>query len=162
MLNKASIDLIKSFEGLKLQAYLCPANVQTIGYRTTKGPTRADVGRKTVTEAEATRLLLEDVARFEKAVDKLVKVKLTENQRGALVSFTYNLGEGNLGSSTLLKKVNAGDFKAAQSEFAKWDEAGGTVLASSSNGELQNFINRLVCPFLASTKTCGRSSSPKR
>lgn len=129
MLNKASIDLIKSFEGLKLQAYLCPANVPTIGYGTTKGLTRADVGRKTITEPEATRLLLEDVARFEKAVDKLVKVKLTENQRGALVSFTYNLGEGNFGSSTLLKKVNAGDFKAAKSEFAKWDKASGKVLA---------------------------------
>lgn len=128
-INKASIDLIKSFEGLKLQAYLCPANVPTIGYGSTKGLTRNDLGRKTITEAEATRLLLEDVARFEKAVDKLVKVKLTENQRGALVSFTYNLGEGNFGSSTLLKKVNAGDFKAAQSEFAKWDKAGGKVLA---------------------------------
>ncbi len=129
MLNKASIDLIKSYEGLNLTAYLCPANVPTIGYGTTKGLTRADVGRKTVTEAEATRLLLEDVARFEKAVDKLVKVKLTDNQRGALVSFTYNLGEGNFGSSTLLRNVNAGDFKAAKSEFAKWDKAGGKVLA---------------------------------
>ncbi|POO56276.1 lysozyme [Agrobacterium rosae] len=128
-INNASLDLIKSFEGLKLTAYLCPANVPTIGYGTTKGLTRADVGRKTLTEAEATRLLLEDVARFEKAVDKLVKVKLTENQRGALVSFTYNLGEGNFGSSTLLKKVNAGDSKAAQSEFSKWDKAGGKVLA---------------------------------
>lgn len=129
MLNKASIDLIKSFEGLKLTAYLCPANVPTIGYGTTKGLTRADVAKKTITEAEATRLLLEDVARFEKAVYKMVKVKLTENQRGALVSFTYNLGEGNFGSSTLLKKVNAGDFKAAQAEFAKWDKAAGKVLA---------------------------------
>lgn len=129
MLNKASIDLIKSFEGLNLTAYLCPANVPTIGYGTTKGLTRADLGKKTITEAEASRLLLEDVARFEKAVNTLVKVKLTENQRGALVSFTYNLGEGNFGSSTLLKKVNAGDFKSAQSEFAKWDKAGGKVLA---------------------------------
>lgn len=129
MLNKASIDLIKSFEGLKLTAYLCPANVPTIGYGTTKGLTRADVGKKTITEAEATRLLLEDVARFEKAVDKLVKVKLTENQRGALVIFTYNLGEGNFASSTLLKRVNAGDFNAAQAEFARWDRAGGRVLA---------------------------------
>ncbi|XUY29785.1 lysozyme [Agrobacterium sp. rho-8.1] len=128
-INKASIDLIRQFEGCELTAYLCPANVPTIGYGTTKGLKRADVGRKTITEAEATRLLLEDVARFEKAVDKLVKVTLTDNQRGALVSFTYNLGEGNFGSSTLLKKVNAGDFKAAQLEFAKWDKAGGKVLA---------------------------------
>jgi hypothetical protein len=56
MLNKASLDLIKSFEGLKLTAYLCPANVPTIGYGTTKGLTRADVGKKTISQAEAERL----------------------------------------------------------------------------------------------------------
>lgn len=129
MINTAALSLIKSFEGLKLTCYLDAVGVPTIGYGTTKNLTKADVGRKTITEAEATRLLLEDVGIFEKAVDKLVKVKLTDNQRGALVSFTYNLGPGNFGSSTLLKKVNAGDFKGAALEFAKWDKAGGKVLA---------------------------------
>ncbi|MGQ8630873.1 lysozyme [Agrobacterium sp. DKPNP3] len=124
MLNKASIDLIKSFEGLKLTAYLCPANVPTIGYGTTKGLTRADVGRKTITEAEATRLLVEDVARFEKAVDELVKVKLTENQRGALVSWTYNLGEAKLAGSPLLGFINAKANTAdIERSWLKWNKA---------------------------------------
>jgi lysozyme len=129
MLNKASIDLIKSFEGLKLTAYLCPAGIPTIGYGTTKGLTRADVGKKTITQSEATRLLQEDVKRFEGAVAKLVKVPLTENQRGALVSFTYNLGEGNLAKSTLLKRINA---KAPTADIEKswlqWVNAGGKRL----------------------------------
>ena len=126
MLNKASIDLIKSFEGLKLTAYLCPADIPTIGYGTTKGLTRADVGVKTITEAEATRLLQEDVARFEKAVAKLVKVKLTENQRGALVSWTYNLGETALAKSTLLKYINAvKPIADIERSWLQWVNAGG-------------------------------------
>lgn len=129
MLNKASIDLIKSFEGLKLTAYLCPANVPTIGYGSTKGLTRADVGKKTITEAEATRLLLEDVARFEKAVGELVKVKLTENQRGALVCWTYNLGEGNLAKSKMLERINANAETALiERSWLQWINANGKPL----------------------------------
>lgn len=129
MLNKASIDLIKEFEGFRATAYLCPASVPTIGYGTTKGLTRADVGKKKITEAEASRLLLEDVPRFEKAVDKLVKVKLTENQRGALVSWTYNLGEGNLAVSTLLKRINANASIAdIERSWLQWINANGKPL----------------------------------
>ncbi|WP_105405090.1 lysozyme [Neorhizobium sp. T7_12] len=128
-INKASLDLIKSFEGLELTAYLCPANVPTIGYGTTKGISRADVGKKTITLAEAERLLREDVQQFEAAVDRLVKVPLTENQRGALVSFTYNLGEGNFSKSTLLKRLNAGDLNGVAVSWPQWNKAGGKVLA---------------------------------
>lgn len=122
-INKASLDLIKQFEGLKFTTYLCPAGVPTIGYGTTKGLTRADVGKKKITEAEATRLLQEDVKRFEAAVDRLVKVPLTPNQRGALVSFTYNVGEGALASSTLLKRINAKDFPGAMRSLVQWNKA---------------------------------------
>lgn len=75
-INRASLDLIKSFEGLKLTTYLCPADVPTIGFGTTKGLTRADVGKKTITTAEAERLLQADIAEFEKAVRRNVKVPL--------------------------------------------------------------------------------------
>ncbi|WP_246618042.1 lysozyme [Rhizobium populisoli] len=71
-----------------------PAKVPTIGYGTTNGLTRSDVGKKTITQADAERLLADDVKRFEQAADRLVKAKLSDNQRGALVSWTYNLGEG--------------------------------------------------------------------
>lgn len=129
MLNKASIDLIKFFEGLRLTAYLCPADVPTIGYGHTKGLKRTDVGRKTITEAEATRLLLEDLADSERAVDRLVTVRLTDNQRGALVSFIYNLGEGNLAKSTLLKRINAkAPVADIERSWLQWCNAGGKPL----------------------------------
>ncbi|MGV1751511.1 lysozyme [Agrobacterium sp. CG674] len=128
-MNKASIDLIRQFEGCELTAYLCPAKVPTIGYGTTKGLTLADVGKKKITEAEATRLLIEDVTRFENAIAKLVKVKLTENQRGALVSWTYNLGEGNLSKSTMLKYINEGRPVAdIERSWLQWVNAGGKRL----------------------------------
>ena len=65
---------------------------------------------------------------FEAAVRRLVKVPLNANRFDALVSFTYNCGEGNLAKSTLLKKVNAGDHKGAAAEFHKWNKGGGKVL----------------------------------
>lgn len=128
-INKASLDLIKSFEGLKLTAYLCPAGIPTIGYGTTKGLTRADVGRKKISQPEADRLLQQDLVRFESAVKRLVKVPLTPNQFGALVSWTYNLGEGNLAKSTLLKRINAkAPMTDIERSWIQWVNAGGMKL----------------------------------
>ncbi len=128
--NAAGIRLIKSFEGYRLTAYQCPAKVWTIGYGhtgTVEGkPIKAGMR---ITEEKAAALLQEDLTGFEKSVKSLVKVKLTENQFAALVSFTYNVGAGNLKRSTLLKKLNAGDYKGAAAEFTKWNKAGGIVLA---------------------------------
>jgi lysozyme len=120
------LTLIRDAEGDRLAAYYCPAGILTIGV----GHTGPDVkhGMK-ITQAQSDALLAADLAKFEKAVARNVKVPLTQNQFDALVSFTYNLGEGNLRSSTLLKRVNAGDFTAAAAEFSKWDKAGGRVLA---------------------------------
>lgn len=118
--------LIRNAEGDKLTAYYCPAGVLTIGV----GHTGPDVkpGMR-ITQAQSDALLSADLAKFEKAVARNVKVALTQNQFDALVSFTYNLGEGNLRSSTLLKRVNAGDMAGAAAEFGKWNKAGGMVLA---------------------------------
>ena len=127
--STAGIDLIKSFEGLELQAYIDAVGVPTIGYGHTKTVTKKDVSyRKKITEAQALELLRKDLEVFEEAVERLVVVQLTQNQFDALVSFTYNLGEGNLQKSTLLKKVNAFLFAQAAEEFAKWNKAGGKVL----------------------------------
>lgn len=113
------IALIKSFEGLYLKAYLCPAGVWTIGYGHTKGVQKG----QTITALQADQFLGEDLKRFEKTVSGQ-NLKLTQNQFDALVSFTYNVGEGNFQSSTLLKKakLNPADL-SIRNEFAKWNKA---------------------------------------
>ncbi len=128
MNNKTSpkaLQIIKKYEGCKLKAYLCPAGIPTIATGHTKTVTLADVKRgKTITQSEADRLLANDLAEFEKGVARLVKVPVTDNQFGALVSFAFNVGLGALSSSTLLKKING---KASIAEIGKswlqWDKA---------------------------------------
>lgn len=124
MINDTAIELIKRFEGLRLTAYKCPAGVWTIGYGHTSGVREGD--RCTGEQAEA--WLAADVLESERAVDYLVKVPLTDNQRGALVSLVFNVGGGNFTASTLLKKLNAGDYAGAAAEFRRWNKAGGKVL----------------------------------
>ena len=111
-----AIPLIKEFEGCKLKAYLCPANVWTIGWGHTNGVKEGDE----ITQQEADRLLADDVNSFTSGVQRLVTSDINRNQLGALVSFAFNLGLGNLRHSTLLKLVNAGDFVKAANEFDKW------------------------------------------
>ncbi|MEM6596590.1 MAG: glycoside hydrolase family protein [Cyanobacteria bacterium P01_C01_bin.69] len=124
-INAAGLELIKSFEGLRLNAYLDAVGVWTIGY----GHTRTAGPGQRVSFAEATALLREDVATFEKAVTRAVRVPITANQYAALVSFAYNVGSGALNSSTLLRRLNAGDTFGAANEFLRWNRAGGRVLA---------------------------------
>ena len=123
-ISQAGIDLIKRFEGLRLNAHLDAVGVPTIGYGSTQGVQMGD----TITEAEAEALLMKDLARFEDGVTKLVKVPIDQNAFDALVSFSFNLGLGALAGSTLLKLVNAGDALGASKEFSKWKHAGGKVL----------------------------------
>lgn len=113
------VDLTKHFEGLHLKAYLCPAGVPTIGFGHTKGVVLGDA----ITEAEADRLLAEDLDDAAADVDRLVRVKLTPGELGALASFVFNLGPGNLQVSTLLALLNAGDHAGAVGEFGKWVKA---------------------------------------
>lgn len=121
--------LIQRFEGCREKAYQDCVGVWTIGYGHT-GNVRAG---QVITKQEAERLLSEDLKRFEAGVEKNVKVSLTQNQFDALVSFCYNLGVGNLQKSTLLKKLNAGDYKGAGDEFLKWNKAGGSVVKGLTN-----------------------------
>lgn len=123
--SRAGLGLVKTFEGCKLSAYLCPANIPTIGYGRTRG---VKLGQ-TITQAQADAWLVEEYDEFEAGVRKLVKVPLTANQLGALTSFAYNLGLGNLKSSTLLKLLNARDYDGAAAQFARWNKAAGRVLA---------------------------------
>lgn len=103
-ISKNGIDFIKKEEGLVLNAYLCPANVWTIGYGHTNGVKKGDK----ITEEQAEDFLVNDLLYSERIVNKMVKVKLNQNQYDALVSFVFNVGSGNFINSTLLKKLNAG------------------------------------------------------
>lgn len=125
-----AFDLVKKWEGLKLEAYLpTPDDVPTIGY----GHTKTTEMGQTITEAQAHELLKEDIKDAEYAVKKLVKVKINQNQYDALVSWTFNLGYGNLERSTLLRKLNYGDYEDAADEFGKWIYQGKNVLTGLIN-----------------------------
>ncbi|WP_136476981.1 lysozyme [Pseudomonas sp. DG56-2] len=122
--SQRGLSLIKSFEGLRLLAYRDAVGIWTIGY----GATRGVKAGMSITQKQAERMLLNDVQRFEPEVERLVKVPVTGNQWDALVSFTYNLGAANLESSTLLRKLNVGDYAGAAEQFPRWNKAGGNVL----------------------------------
>ena len=134
MVNDATIRLITEFEGFVPNWYADPAHgwkVPTCCYGHTDAagePKYADTKAKIFTKTEGMEILRRDMVQYENAVSRAVKVPLNANQHGALTSFTYNLGEGNLAKSTLVKKINAGDMEGASREFAKWNKAAGKVL----------------------------------
>lgn len=123
-LSQKGLDHIKSFEGLRLRAYRDPVGVWTIGYGHTGGVKPGQV----ISRERAEQLLRSDTGWAQDAVRRNVKVPLSQGQFDALTSFTFNLGAGALASSTLLKKLNAGDYAGAQKEFGRWVHAGGEVL----------------------------------
>lgn len=126
------LNLIKSFEGLKLKPYLCSAKVATIGYGNTFYENKKKVTLKDspITEQRANELLEWSLEGFERHVDSYCVDTITQNQFDALVSFCYNVGPSNLKSSTLLKKVNANpNDPTIRTEFLKWNKAGGRALA---------------------------------
>ena len=125
------IRLIQEFEGLRLTSYLCSAGVPTIGYGATyyADGSKVKLGQ-TITRDQANQLLKDHLKEFEGSVIGLLNTtKVNQNQFDALVSFTYNLGAGNLAKSQLLRfvKLNPNDPRIA-AEFAKWNRAGGNVV----------------------------------
>jgi lysozyme len=128
--NKAGKDLIKKFEGCKLKAYKCPANIDTIGWGATFYLDGSKVKEgDVITQERADEMLDIMVEGFAKQVRPLIKKEITDNNFSAIVSFAYNVGVGNLKKSTLLKKVNA-DPKdpTIKAEFMKWTRANNVVL----------------------------------
>ncbi len=116
--------VVANYEGLRTSAYLDPVGIPTVCY----GHTATARMGQTLSQAECDRLLEGDLGEALAAVDKLVKVPLPVERRAALASFTYNVGAGQLASSTLLRKLNAGDPKGACAELSRWVYAGGRKL----------------------------------
>lgn len=123
-INREGLELIKSFEGCKLTSYRCSANVLTIGYGSTGPHVKPGM---TITQAQADELLRSDLRRFEDYVAKAAP-NATDNQFAAMVSLAFNIGEGALGRSTVLRKHLAGDHAGAAAAFGMWNKAGGRVL----------------------------------
>ncbi|MAN11582.1 MAG: lysozyme [Sphingobium sp.] len=116
--------LITRFEGERLVAYFCPAKVWTVGVGHTGPDVRPGL---TITRERSQEILAADLLRFERAVNRMGG-RMTQGQFDAMVSFAFNVGEGALKSSTLLKKHLADDYAGAARELARWNKAGGRVL----------------------------------
>jgi lysozyme len=114
--------LVQGFEGLRLKAYKCPAGVWTIGWGSTFYANGKPVkqGDKLLNKECADDLLEHTLKIFADAVNNLVKVSLNQNQFDALVSLVFNIGTNGFKSSTLLRKLNAGDYAGAAAQFAVW------------------------------------------
>ena len=143
--NQATINLIKEFEGCKLQAYQCSAGVWTIGYGITAA---ADVGIVpakgiTITQDRAEDLLRLTVDKFAAQVDALITTKVNANEFGACVSLAYNIGVGAFAKSTVLRELNAGNKDKAAAAFQLWNKAGGVIskgLVRRREAEKQLFL----------------------
>ena len=127
--SKACADLVKSFEGCVLKAYPDPAtggDPWTIGV----GATGPGIAKGVVwTQEQADDRLMADLGRFGRGVWNAIREKeTTQNRFDALVSFAFNVGLGNLLSSTLLRKHVAGDYAGAADQFSRWNKAAGKVM----------------------------------
>jgi len=129
-INEPGLGIIKVFEGWSAHPYLDPIGIPTIGYGSIWGldGKRVTLDHPPLTEAQGEDLLRRVLAHTEAAVARLVGADLTGNEFSALVSFTYNVGAGNLQRSTLRMKLNRGERMAAAEEFPKWRRAGGRIM----------------------------------
>ena len=118
------LSLIKKFEGLELEAYKCAAGVWTIGYGHIKDVKEGDE----ISKAEADEMLVHEIEEYENYVNTAVNVPLSQNQFDAIVSWVFNLGNGNLQASTMLKVINSGDHAGVPAQIKRWNKAGGKVL----------------------------------
>jgi lysozyme len=124
-ISAKGLELLKAFEGCELTAYDDGVGVCTIGYGTTKG---VNYGM-CITQEKAEQLLQDDLIEFEKGVQELVKVPLSQNEFDAIVVFAYNIGLGGLEESTFLTQLNGGDYIGPLSQFLRWNKGGGRELA---------------------------------
>ena len=123
--NAAGRALIKSFEGCRLRAYLCPAGVWTCGW----GSTGPDVNKWTMwTQAQADARFIRDVESREPQLNALLSADLNDNQYSAIMSWVFNAGAGRFRGSTLRAVINRGDFDRVPTELRKWVRGGGVIL----------------------------------
>jgi len=128
---KIAAEVIKEFEGYSSEPYLCPSGIPTIGYGNTMyaNGERVTMDDKEIDKKEAEKMLLDTIKSVEKQVKNVVEVKLPAHKLAALISFTYNVGIGNLSKSTLLGWLNSNpNYSEIPSQFRRWNRGGGKVL----------------------------------
>ena len=155
--SQKCIDNIKKDEGVRQRPYQCPALLWTVGVGHVIDPQHAKVPLaqrkalpipagwdRTLSMEEVDEILRKDLARFEQGVSRLITAPLTQGQFDALVSFSFNVGLGNLQKSTIRMKVNRQEYETAAECFLDWTKAGGRVLkglVSRRNDEKALFLS---------------------
>lgn len=127
-INAEGVHFIANAEGFRGKAYVCPAGKLTIGYGHVIGPTEKQRFANGITKEEAEALLERDLEKYAAAVNKFVQVALSQGQFNSLVSFCFNVGITAFARSTLLRKLNDGDYEGAAGEFQRWVNGGGRRL----------------------------------
>ena len=138
-MQPSNLTIIQEFEGFRSKPYKDTGNLYTIGYGTIKYPNGVPVAPddKAITEEQAVEYLRSDLTKFVNDLNKLVKVPVTQNQFDALCSLIYNIGTTNFSTSTLLRKLNIGDFIGASNEFPKWCKVKGKFSQGLLNRRLK-------------------------
>ena len=133
-MSTSGVEMICGFEGLHLSAYDDGVGVWSIGFGTTVYPSGTRVKKGDIcTLEQAKSFMTHDLKKFEHTVYQQVKVTMHQTQFDALVSLTYNIGAGAFRNSTLLKKLNVGDYQGASAQFDVWNKVGGRVLQGLVN-----------------------------
>lgn len=125
VINQRGVELIKSFESLELKAYLCPADVWTVGY----GHTKTARFGQLITRARAEELLIQDLRWVEATVSAGVEVPISGNQFAALCSFVFNVGPGNFRKSSLRKLLNRSWYGQVPAQLMRWNKVDGRILS---------------------------------
>jgi len=123
-ISEEGIELLKKFEGCKLEAYQDSVGVWTIGYGHTKGVYKG----MTISQDDAEEMLEEEMEEYEGYIEEYVEVPLSQNEFDALVCWVYNLGPTNLRNSTLLMVLNQSKFDEVPEQIKRWNKAGGEIL----------------------------------
>jgi len=124
------LDLIRAFEGFRAEPYRDAVGVPTIGYGSTYYPDgqRVRISDPPITREQATDLMMQVLREFEDGINAALRVEVTQNQYDALVCWAFNIGVSAAQNSTLMKKLNSGDYSGAADQFLRWNRAGGQVL----------------------------------
>ncbi len=157
MLNKASLDLIKRWEGCKLKAYKCSAGVWTVGYGLTTAAGFIEVGpNTTITQAEADWYLEKTVEKFLEEIRPAITAPINENELGAFTSLAYNIGPTAFRKSSALRHFNAGDKDRVPTSIRMWRKAGGKVvngLVNRREAEVDLFLTPVIAEKPAPART---------